>query len=202
MKKNFETSEKYWKDRYKNGGNSGTGSQGDIGKYKFKIISDFIHKNNIKSIIDFGCGDCAILKNSKYQHYMGFDISEDALKICREKYLTNNKYSFNLLNKYSGEIVDLSLSIDVIYHLVENDVYFSYLSMLFESSDKYVIIYSTNSEGKHYNHIKHRRFTEYISNTFVNFKLINIIYNKYSKVLSKERHRSSASFYIYEKQTN
>ena len=36
---------------------------------------------------------------------------------------------------------ELALSLDVIYHLVEDTVYESYMGQLFDSATKYVIVY-------------------------------------------------------------
>ena len=46
---------------------------------------------------------------------------------------------------------DLSLSLDVIYHLVEDDVFEYYMRTLFEASNGYVIIYASDSDdGQRY----------------------------------------------------
>jgi len=47
----------YWNHRYEQGGNSGSRSYNNLAYYKGKIINNFIEKNNIKSIIDYGVGD-------------------------------------------------------------------------------------------------------------------------------------------------
>lgn len=43
-------------------------------------------------------------------------------------------------------MADLSLSLDVIYHLVEDEVFETYINTLFKSARRYVIIYSSNSD--------------------------------------------------------
>ena len=50
-------SKKYWNKRYKNGGNSGSGSYNHLAKFKADVINDFVLKNNIKSIVDYDVGD-------------------------------------------------------------------------------------------------------------------------------------------------
>jgi hypothetical protein len=47
----------YWENRYKNGGNSGEGSYALKAEYKANVLNNYIQKLNIKSIIEFGCGD-------------------------------------------------------------------------------------------------------------------------------------------------
>ena len=42
--KKFKSSNTYWKERYKTGGNSGSGSYNHLSEFKAKILNDFIEK--------------------------------------------------------------------------------------------------------------------------------------------------------------
>jgi len=101
-------------------------------------------------------------------------------------FITYDEYYKHFNKKY-----DLSISLDVIYHLVEDAVYVKYMNDLFNSTNKFVIIYSTNWKEK-YNgsHVYHRNFTKYIDTEFKNAKLIHHEPNKYPSL-------STAEFYIY-----
>ena len=70
-------SKDYWNTRYKTGGNSGAGSYNNLANFKAKIINNFIQKNNIQSIIDYGVGDGNQLKliNTENKIYTGIDVS-------------------------------------------------------------------------------------------------------------------------------
>ena len=50
-------SSKYWENRYKAGGNSGSGSYSNLAIFKAEIINSFVKDNKIESVIEFGCGD-------------------------------------------------------------------------------------------------------------------------------------------------
>lgn len=50
------------------------------------------------------------------------------------------------MDAYANETADLTLSLDVIYHLIEDNVFFTYMDRLFDSSTKFVIIYSLNTD--------------------------------------------------------
>ena len=96
--------------------------------------------------------------------------------------------------------VDLSISLDVIYHLFEDNVFNLYMQNLFNSSNKYVCIYSSNIDMKWAPHVRHRKFTDwidkYLSNTW---KIKEYIPNKYPFDPKKIDSTSFADFYIYEK---
>lgn len=187
---------KIWEHRYLSGGNSGNGSYGELCDYKAKFINTFVNEKNIKSIIEFGSGDGNQMEHFEVDNYIGLDISEQVINTCKQKYkdiankifITYDEYykQFNK-NKY-----DLSISLDVIYHLVEDAVYEKYMDDLFNSTNKFVIIYSTNWKEK-YNgsHVYHRNFTKYIDIMFKNAKLIHHEPNKFPS-------QSTAEFYIYE----
>ena len=94
---------------------------------------------------------------------------------------------------------DLSISLDVIYHLIEDDVFDLYMNNLFSSSNKFVCIYSSNSNsgGKH---VKHRKFTDWIDKYMSkDWKLKEFIPNKYHIRRKNREITSQADFYFYEK---
>src|ERR1035441_5440324 len=84
--KQFPGSEKYWEDRYRLGGNSGSGSYNRLSEFKARTINDFIAGKNIFSAMEFGCGDGNNLSLIKYPKYIGLDVSPTAIKICMNKY--------------------------------------------------------------------------------------------------------------------
>ena len=188
-------SKKYWIERYKKGGDSGYGSYGKFCIFKNKILNNFVNEKNIQSVIELGCGDGNQLINSNYPKYIGYDISIDAINLCKSLFKNDNTKSFHLLEKKTIiPKAELTLSIDVLYHILEEDTYKNYLYNLFNSSEKYVILYSTNNNYTNNYHIKSRNFTKYCEEKFRNFKLIDKIENIY-----KEVGGSGADFYIYEK---
>lgn len=75
---------------------------------------------------------------------------------------------------------DLTMSLNVIYHLIEDDTYHIYMKRLFSSSKKYVYICSCNFDKSYANHIKCRKFTDYIKNykKFLSLFFIVIIQKK------------------------
>jgi hypothetical protein len=191
-------SQKYWELNYARGGRSGSGSYGRLAEFKAEVINSFVTKNNIASVIEFGCGDGNQLSLAHYPSYIGFDVSKTAVKICEKRFRADKTKKFILINpnhfpvEYSGFKADLCLSLDVIYHLTEDKIYLDYMKQLFLSSRKFVIIYSTdfdspcNARGC----IKNRHFTEYIRSYMPEWELIETIKNRYPD-------ESGADFYIY-----
>ena len=108
---------------------------------------------------------------------------------------------FKLVESYRGEKADLSLSLDVIYHLIEDDIYDAYMKRLFSSSNKFVIVYSSNSNGDEYNttvpHIKHRRFTDWLEESSAPFKLVKHIPNKFPE-RADDPGSTFADFFIFQ----
>lgn len=119
----FPGSEDYWIQRYNSGRNSGMGSYNKLAEFKAEIINEFVKDNNIETIIEYGCGDGNQLKLAEYPSYIGFEISPKAIKLCQDIFQHDKAKSFRLMTEYKGETVQLTLSLDVIYHLVEDDMY-------------------------------------------------------------------------------
>jgi hypothetical protein len=66
------------------------------------------------------------------------------------------------------------------------------MKTLFSSSNKYVIIYSSNFNDDGNYHVKHRNFTQWVDKYLTNFTLTNFVKNIYPK-------QSTADFFIYKK---
>ncbi|MDR0911887.1 MAG: class I SAM-dependent methyltransferase [Methanobrevibacter sp.] len=104
------------------------------------MINNFVNENKINTVMELGHGDGNQLKLASYPNYIGFDVSETAVEKCRKLFDKDNNKTFKLLREYNNEKADLALSLDVIYHLIEDNVYEYYMEKLFNSSNKYVII--------------------------------------------------------------
>lgn len=192
--KKFPGSKKYWENRYQEGGNSGSGSYDEHATFKANIINDFVEKNNIKSVIEFGCGDGNQLKLAKYPKYIGLDVSVTAISMCIKKFSDDITKSFYLydqsafVDNHNLFESDLSLSLDVIYHLIEDEVFEKYMQHLFESAKKYVIIYADDNDSTTKYHVRWRKFSKWIEKNQYHWTLIDKI--------SKEGLHNS--FHIYE----
>ena len=199
--KHFE-SKIYWENRYKKGGNSGAGSYSNLAEFKAEIINEFVHNNSIELVIEWGMGDGNQLTLAKYKKYIGFDVSITAVNLCKKKFINDSTKNFiwsgekGFKNNIKG---DLALSLDVIYHLVEDDVFNSYMNQLLDSSKKYVIIYSCNFEKFKAVHVRCRKFSDWIEKHKKDWKLIKYIKNKFPYRKGNETHTSFSDFYIYEK---
>lgn len=190
----------YWEERYKSGGNSGMGSYNDLSEFKAYILNEFIIKNNISSIIEWGFGDGNQLTLLNIPVYTGYDVSKTAWSMCKERYKDDFSKEFRY---YDGgkidisEEYDMSISLDVLYHLVEDNIYRDYMYNLFRSSGKYVCIYSSDYKERYRGrHVRRRKFTEYIQNEFPEWEMILFINNPYLY------NGSNSNFYFYKNTLN
>lgn len=196
----------YWEQRYRKGENSGAGSYGKFSAFKAGFINDFVLQHDIQSAIEFGVGDGAQLEMIDYPSYIGLDVSVAAIEMCKNKFSKDGSKSFFLYNARAFEdklgifVCDLSLSLDVLFHITEDDIFKFYLDHLFSSSRKYVIIYSSNdpsiqSIGKH---VRHRRFTDYIEKYHKDWCLNSFEKNRYP-YNGNDEETSFADFYVFQK---
>ena len=187
---NFD-SDYYWENRYQEGGDSGAGSYGDLCEYKAKQINTFIRDKNIHSVIDFGCGDGNQLLYLECKEYLGLDVSLTVLAQIRDKFNNEESKRFELYYN-NTETAELGLSCEVLFHLIEDDVWEDYLLNLFFDSEKYVIIFAADYDKDSAPHVLARNFTSYISKNFPEWKLIEHIPTP--KTLD-----TISDFYYYEK---
>lgn len=197
--KPFPGSAIYWESRYARGGCSGPGSYGKLAIFKATFINKFLDKHAIDHVIEFGCGDGNQIQLIDYPSYTGFDVSQTSIDMCRSKFSADRTKSFKMLYEYNQERADLALSLDVIFHLVEDHVFEAHMQNLFEAAKRYVIIYSSNVDDDQVQstpHVRHRRFTEWVSSNCDRWNLSSRIPNKYP-YRNGQGDGSFCAFYIY-----
>lgn len=197
----FDTSPKYWDHRYLSGGNSGAGSFGRLALFKADVVNTFVAKQRIRTIVEFGCGDGEQLKLAQYPCYTGIDVSPRAIEICRSKFSGDHNKSF--YHTSAAEVhsikADLSMSLDVVYHLIEDHIYHDYMSRLFAAGEKVVTIYSSNCERPApAKHVRHRRFTDWIEQYAPAWKPMLTVPNEFPEDPKRPDDTSWADFYFFQ----
>jgi SAM-dependent methyltransferase len=174
----FNSSAHYWEQNYARGGTSGGGSCGTLARAKADFLNAFVEEHHIQSVVEFGCGDGNQLSLAEYPNYVGLDVSRTAISLCKQRFAEDMNKSFFL---YDGEYfvdrggcfeADLGISLDVVYHLVEDSVYETYMRNLFAAARLYAIIYSSNFDVGHTAaHVRHRKFTTWIDHSCPEWQL-------------------------------
>ena len=109
-----------------------------------------------------------------------------------KKNINKKNFTFFTFQEFEQSEVraDCTISLDVIYHLTDDATYEHYMNALFDFSNKYVVLFSTNHpDTKFDGHVRHRRFSRWININKPDWQLINFVNNP-SVV-------SSADFYMY-----
>lgn len=172
----FRGSSNYWEERYRLGGESGEGSRGASAEYKASVINRFITQHGVRSLIEFGCGDGVQLAMFNTAAYTGVDVSQTVIQQCRKRFSDDTGKTFILNSDYKGECADLAVSLDVIFHLVEDPVYNAYLDRLFTAAKRYVLIYSTSADLRNTGipHVRHRDVAADVSRLFPQFERMTL----------------------------
>ncbi len=200
LRKNKFDSLNYWEQRYANGGNSGDGSYGRLCLFKAEFINNFIKEKRINSATELGCGDGHQLLTIEYTKYTGFDVSKTIIDHCKDKFKDDKSKRFEVYNPIDFVPIDswrseLALSLDVIYHIIEERKYIKHLEDLFILGKKYVLIYSTNFNLNETQHVLHRKFTDDVK-CFKDWEFIKEFKNPFSGIGEQE---SRANFYLFKK---
>ena len=126
-----------------------------------------------------------------YKNYVGFDVSHTAIDLCKSKFKNSNHRFTNSISELPDSS-DCTISLDVLYHLVEDDVYHQYLTDLFEKSSNHVVVYSSNFNSYSMPHVRHREFLEDIKNRFPQF-------DNYQILPTPSYLKTTAKFYFFRK---
>jgi SAM-dependent methyltransferase len=178
----FPGSARYWDRRYGLGGTSGDGSYGAMAAAKAEFLNNFVAGNGVNSVIEFGCGDGHQLSFADYPRYVGLDVSRVAIELCKRRFADDRTKSFFL---YDGACFEdraglfrsnLSISLDVVYHLVEDNIFYTYMEHLFAAAGRYVVVYATNMElPRNAPHVRHRRFSSWIERNCPAWRLAEVV---------------------------
>jgi SAM-dependent methyltransferase len=189
----------YWEARYRSGGTSGAGSAGTLARYKAATVNRFIAANDISSMIDMGCGDASQLALlTPPADYVGVDISPDVLARCASLFPERRFVAPEEL----GEVppAELTLSLDVLYHLVEDAVFAAAIHGVFHWSTRFVLIYSSNVDAVWpAAHVRHRRFTDHVAKAQPAWRLLAHLPNPHPYDPARPNDTSFADFYVYGK---
>jgi cyclopropane fatty-acyl-phospholipid synthase-like methyltransferase len=203
VRKKFESSSHYWQSRYINGGTSGSGSYGRLAKFKATLLNELVISKSVRTVIEFGCGDGSQLTLANYPEYLGVDVSEAAVAMCRTRFSADASKAFVSLQDFKSDrpMADLSLSLDVIYHLVEDETFADHMKDLFAASNRLVAIYSSNSDLilDAAPHVRHRNFTEWIAREACDWHLIAAHKNPYPLDWHDRKNTSHSDLFIFEK---
>lgn len=197
----FRGSAGYWEDRYRRGGDSGEGSSDRLAAFKAEVLNDLVEREGIASVVEFGCGDGRQLALARYPRYLGLDVSPSALRLCRERFAGDPTRRFALLEEGQREHAELALSIDVVYHLVEDEVFEAHLRALFEAAQRFVVLYTTDSDdfaprftGPH---VRHRPVRRWIARNIEGWELERVVPNRYPFSEADPDRTSPAEFLVY-----
>lgn len=160
----YPGSQRYWERRYARGGHSGAGSSGRLAGYKARWLNDFVRIHHIGSVLEFGCGDGQQLLLAEYPAYRGLDVAPAALERCRRLFANDAGKQFDLYVPATFDPravqADLTLSLEVIFHLTEDDLYHAHLRHLFGSARRWVVIFSADEAASSpFPHFRLRRFS-------------------------------------------
>lgn len=171
----FGGSGAYWETRYRLRGSSGAGSYGEIARAKAEFLNRFCRDHAIREVLEFGCGDGAQLELARYGRYTGVDVSRSAIRRCRKRFAADPTRKFVHLDEFGGTKADLVLSLDVLYHLVEDEVFLAHLDAVFAGAVRFAVIFSTNHDdpaASAATHVRHRSFTRICRQRFPEFELV------------------------------
>ena len=200
----FRSSSEYWEHRYAEGGTSGKGSFGKLAIYKATFLNRFAEINRVTSVAEFGSGDGNQAAHFRFKDYTGYDVSAAAVAKCQTQFSADHSKKFFVLDdRTTISTVDLSLSLDVIYHLVEDNIFEQYMTRMLDASARYAIFYSSNKDvpaSPAHPHLRHRRFTDWIRKHRPEFNFVGRAENMMralSRISGDNSYFSFADFIVY-----
>jgi len=199
----FPGSASFWESVYRNGGTSGPGSYGRLAQFKAEVLNNFVRSENVRKVIEFGCGDGSQLELASYPEYIGVDIAAGSIERCSSRFASDPTKRFFLTSDLPKDIgtFDLAISLDVIYHLVEDRVFEQYMRSLFGYAERHAVIYSSNRDAvTPAVHVRHRKFTDWIDKNASEWRPSGFVPNPFPFDPDRPEETSCADFYLFTRQ--
>ncbi len=184
----------FWNNRYKNYPQlgSGVGSRGEILDYKRRLLKYVTFPFKLKKVLDVGCGDLEFTKTIEFKNYLGIDLSNEALELCRQK---RPDWDFqNVSINDTDGVFDLVMCFDVLIHQSSQKDFENLLNSICEKSQNRILIgayanapeFGSDITYYYYNFIdyvkKHPKFSEL--SVVGNYRDITVL----SATISKKHH--------------
>jgi spore maturation protein CgeB len=201
---------RYWEQRYASGSNSGSGSYGRLARFKARFLNEFVCEHEITSVIELGCGDGAQLTLAEYPQYTGLDISSTVIEQCRGLFADDASKQFEVYDPATFDPslyeAELALSLDVVFHLSNDQIYRDYLDHLFAVASRFVIIFSNSDEGgrpgvnESAGYVRFRDVLADVAEWYPQWKLISAKPNRYPFSTLNPSNTSFADFFVFAKE--
>lgn len=199
----FTDSASYWRRRYAGGGTSGAGSTGRLARFKADTVNRLVKEHGIESVLELGCGDGQQLELLDIPDYTGVDVSPEAVEACSQRCAGQPNRNVFVAGEQPLPTVDMALSMDVLLHLVEDEVYEKYLHDLFGAATRLVVIYDADRDGMRRDaHVRHRNFTEWIAGNVAGWQLERVVAGPWPYEPESPQDTSDAGFHVYRPRTD
>jgi cyclopropane fatty-acyl-phospholipid synthase-like methyltransferase len=168
-----------------------------VARFKAEALNQFVVEHHVESVLEFGCGDGHQLSLASYPRYIGLDVSRTAVSRCAELFAADTTKSFLLYHpmafiNHDAIKADIAVSLDVILHLVEDEVFDTHMRHLFGAAARYVAVFSSNREAACSEpHVRHRIFTSWVEAHAPDWQMLGRVVNPY------KGGDSLADFYFY-----
>ena len=184
----FRGATHFWDRTYRTGGDSGHGSSGHLAEFKADVLNRWVRTHGFASVLELGCGDGRQLALAAYPRYIGLDISRAAIDLCRQRFVDDDTKSFLLYDPArfhdpAGFLrADLAISLDVLFHAVDERDWELHLQHLFGAAGRAVVVYAPDADrptAVPYSRV--RPFTPWVAAHLPEWRLVETIPNPWPK---------------------
>jgi len=153
----------YREERYKTWWNSWAWSYWENALFKADIINYLIDELKVNSWVEVGCWDWHNLWLYNFKEYLWLDVSAKAIEKCKNIYVADNSKEFKLYEPWKEKQRDMSLCLDVTYHIFPRKEREETILETVRLWKKYVLFYSFLNPSWHVKHINDYDFKSYIT---------------------------------------
>ena len=157
----------------------------------------------VTSVVELGIGDGNQSSLFEIPFYAGIDVVPQIVARARERFADRPGWTFHEVGNLGPQDrrCDMSMSLDVIYHLVEEEVYDRYMRDLMGFADRFVLVYASDHDADaRARHVRHRNYGRWIAQSAPDWRLRERFEHPYPMTGESDPDQTSFAFFqLYER---
>jgi len=155
---------RFWNRRYVEdpAKGSGPGSRGENLRLKVDLIRSIVENDQIRTVLDIGCGDIAVVRSLPIGSYFGIDISDVVVERNRQIKPEWRFVCADLTGPFVPPPAELVLCLDVLIHQRSSRAYLAILSKTLAAAGKVALISGYSGQNPGWNVFYHEPLTSSI----------------------------------------
>ena len=161
-------------------------------------MNGIVRERDVKSVVELGVGDGNQASLLDIPVYAGIDVVPLVVERARMRFADRAGWTFHEAGtlRPADKRFDMSMSLDVIYHLIEDEVFDAYMRDLTRFADRFMLIYASDHDADaSAKHVRHRAYSRWLADHAPEWRLLTRYEHPYPMTDDSDPDQTSFAFF-------